>query len=349
MGAKIGREQIAQAFSHRHLNLILFPTEKCNFRCSYCYEDFETGRMRPTIIAALKSLLDRRMNELESLELSWFGGEPLLAKDIVYDLSEYILHRVRPGLRYRANMTTNGYLLDRDTAIRLITCGVTFFQISLDGFGTHHDSTRRRADGCGTFEKIWRNLLTLRELTSAFTVMLRVHVSPSNIETVDDLIHAINREFAGDPRFTVYFKAVEKLGGVNDGKFEVFDEATKSKITTALEQRLSSPRQIHKLNLDQYVCYASVPNSLIIRADGSIGKCTVALSDERNRLGRLRPDGIVEIAQPLLRRWLRGFSTLDEQDLACPYSNMKMETSVEAERLIRLRLPEERAQPGKID
>lgn len=344
MGTRILREQIAQAFSHRHLNLILFPTEKCNFRCTYCYEDFEVGRMRPEVISALKSLLDRRADELESLELSWFGGEPLLAKDIVFDLSAYVLQRVRPGLRYRGNMTTNGYLLDIDTASRLIALGVTFFQISLDGFGTHHDTTRRRADGCGTFERIWDNLLALRELTSTFRVMLRVHFSPSNIDTIDELIRAINREFAGDSRFTVYFKAVEKLGGANDGEFAVFDEAAKARIKTELEQRLRIPQQIHKLDMEQYVCYASVPNSLIIRADGSIGKCTVALADGRNRVGRLLSDGHIEIEQPLLRRWLRGFSTLDERDLACPYSLMKADAA-EAGQLVSLRLPKEKHPP----
>lgn len=336
MQAKIFPAQIANAFSHRHLNLILFPTEKCNFRCTYCYEDFEVGRMRPEVISAIKSLLDRRMDELETLNLSWFGGEPLLAKDIVFALSEHVQQRVKPSLSYRANMTTNGYLLDIETASRLIALGVTFFQISLDGFEAQHDKTRRRADGFGTFDRIWDNLLTLRKLKLSFSVMLRVHFSPSNIAAIDDLIQAINREFAGDPRFTVYFKAIEKLGGSNDGEFTVFDEAEKARIKIALEQRLTSPLQIHKLDSEQYICYASIPNSLMIRADGSLGKCTVALSDERNRIGRIRPDGLIDIEQPLLRRWLRGFSNLDAQDLACPYSSMKKESSADAEQFVPL-------------
>lgn len=140
MRTEVFREQIASAFSQRRLNLILFPTERCNLRCVYCYEDFQVGRMRPDVVSAIKALLDRRSADLDALDLSWFGGEPLLAKDIVYDLSEYAQQRAKAGLSYRANMTTNGYLLDVDTASRLVALGVTFFQISLDGFGAQHST-----------------------------------------------------------------------------------------------------------------------------------------------------------------------------------------------------------------
>lgn len=342
MQERISPEQIASAFSQRRLHLILFPTEKCNFRCNYCYEDFEIGRMRPEVVSAIKTLLDRRMDELAALDLSWFGGEPLLAKDIVFDLSEHVQQRVKPELRYQAYMTTNGYLLNLDTAARLIALGVTTFQISLDGFGAQHDTTRRRADGSGTFDRIWSNLLALRGLKSSFTVTLRVHFSPSNIAVIDELIQAINREFSGDPRFTVFFKAIGKWGGSRDGELAVFEKAEHAKIKAALEQRLCSTQQIHQFGSGASICYASAPNSLMIRADGSIGKCTVALSDRRNRIGHVNLDGSLQIEQSLLRRWLRGFSTLDERELACPYNLMKKESSAEDNRLIPLRLPERR-------
>ena len=35
---------IADALTTRRLHLILLPTEQCNFRCKYCYEDFQHGR-----------------------------------------------------------------------------------------------------------------------------------------------------------------------------------------------------------------------------------------------------------------------------------------------------------------
>src|SRR5690606_22612548 len=69
---------------------------------------------------------------------------------------------------------------------------------------------------------------------------------------------------------------------------------------------------------EPYICYAAKANSLLIRADGRIGKCTVALDDDRNTIGSLRPDGTIEIDNEKLRPWLRGIESLDEQDLGCP-------------------------------
>ena len=66
------------------------------------------------------------------------------------------------------------------------------------------------------------------------------------------------------------------------------------------------------------MCYASRPNSLIIRANGTLGKCTVALSDERNTVGRLLPSGDLQIDQSKLRWWIRGLETGRPDELECP-------------------------------
>jgi hypothetical protein len=46
--------QIAAYITQKFQELILLPTEKCNFRCTYCYEDFELGRMKESTILALR-------------------------------------------------------------------------------------------------------------------------------------------------------------------------------------------------------------------------------------------------------------------------------------------------------
>ncbi|HET9252968.1 MAG TPA: radical SAM protein, partial [Candidatus Eisenbacteria bacterium] len=80
---------LARCLSSRRLHLILFSTEACNFRCVYCYETFQYKKMEPWVAEGVKRLLERRMPGLDVLELSWFGGEPLLAKDIIEDVLDY--------------------------------------------------------------------------------------------------------------------------------------------------------------------------------------------------------------------------------------------------------------------
>ena len=39
------------------------------------------------VVTGIKSLIDRRSEDLDDLEISWFGGEPLLALDVITEIS----------------------------------------------------------------------------------------------------------------------------------------------------------------------------------------------------------------------------------------------------------------------
>ena len=60
------RCQIAAAISPRIQELILLPTEKCNFRCTYCYEDFELGKMSEE---TRRTVMPHAMSRLYTSEL----------------------------------------------------------------------------------------------------------------------------------------------------------------------------------------------------------------------------------------------------------------------------------------
>src|SRR5262245_50018798 len=263
--------QLAASLRADHLQLILLPTEHCNFRCTYCYEDFSLGRMPTDVINGIKSLIDRRAAGLKQLQLSWFGGEPLLARSIIEDISQHAL-RARdrhPDLRYLSDMTTNGYLVDGDAADRLAELGIRRFLVSLDGSEPYHDRTRLRADGKGTFARIWRNLLSIRQGSADVHIMLRIHLTPENIESLPEFVSTVCKELLCDKRFTVYLKRVVHLGGPNDATMSVLDaDDERIGVLTSIVQG-SSDRD-EALFEPEDVCYAARANSLLIRSDGRI-------------------------------------------------------------------------------
>lgn len=322
--------------------------------------------MKRNKIEAIKKLIDARLerNSLDALELSWFGGEPLLARDVVFELSEFAHQRFEAGRLkgLHGDTTTNGYLLDLPTLRRLVAARQSSFQISLDGYAEGHDRTRRYASGKGTFDRIWKNLLAARGSDIPFKIMLRLHQNAENGESMDRLIDEIAARFGGDRRFSAFFKTIENLGGPKSGAIQVMNKETAKERVARLQKVLSDAGLATSAVLegpesntgkpsvaerkpggaavaeadgakkeqgaapskkfDGHICYAAKPNSLMIRADGTIGKCTVMLNDERNRIGKLNDDGTVTLDNEKISVWMRGFHALDVLELGCPAQNL---------------------------
>ncbi|WP_406865165.1 radical SAM protein [Streptomyces sp. HUAS MG47] len=317
-------DELLAALTDEALHLIILPTEQCNFRCTYCYEDFSVGRMGPETVQGVKRLLDRRIDGLRQLNVSWFGGEPLLARSVVEEVSSHVvesLHR-RPELRFQGDMTTNGYLLDVPTAERLTELAVTSYQISLDGPQALHDTTRVRADGKDSFRRIWGNLLALRNSALPLRVLLRIHLTPGNAPFMAGFLAEVRDTFLDDPRFSVGLKPIERLGGANDASMEILPGSARNEIQAELEAVLRTSSTLQSSSSGTEACYAARANSLVIRATGDVGKCTVALSDPSNSIGRLTPDGTLSIDNERLRPWLRGWKSRDRSAVNCPYADM---------------------------
>ena len=313
---------LAQALDNSILKLFLLPTEQCNFRCVYCYEEFKEKAMSPDVQGALRRFLERRAPGLSRLQVEWFGGEPLLALPLILQISEHIQAlQARHGFVFGGAMTTNGFFLTPQTAAELFQRGTTEFQISLDGFGATHDQTRVKADGSGTFARIWSNLLTLKESSIEFHVMLRIHVSPHNVKALPVLLEQIDLHFAGDPRFNVLFKAVENLGGPRDGTFQTLSNSAAHETIDLLKKLLPRESLVDDKRID--VCYAAEANSWVVRSNGNLAKCTVAFADPMNNVGHIRADGTLHLFQDRLRPWMQGWTDFNEDFLACPYAAMQ--------------------------
>ena len=315
------RRRVEQGLDPRSLHLILLPTEKCNFRCTYCYEKFEIGRMKPEIQLAVCRLIEKRKG-LRRLHIGWFGGEPLVAFEVVKKISRFSHdYCAQKEIFFSSDMTTNGYLLSPDRADILIRNGINSYQISLDGDEDAHNRTRIRANGRGSFGEIFDNLVQLLSTDWKFQIILRIHYHRQNIESVYRLIDRLGESFAGDTRISFLFKGVGRYGGPNDDTFPVVDSPEeRRKIERIFFRRAGDYFDILDVQDVQkkYICYACKGNSLIVRSDGTLSKCTVALYDERNTVGKLNFDGTISLNQSKFRRWVQPLITGSNADRSCP-------------------------------
>lgn len=147
------------------VGLTICPTMGCNFDCPYCFENHRPGRMSEETQDDVIALAERMMkaSRAKKLDMTWFGGEPLLMPDIIEALSGRLIALAEEqGAEYGASIITNGFLLTQEIADMLERCKVTHCQITLDGIGPEHDKTRHLAGGGPTYARIVENLRALR-------------------------------------------------------------------------------------------------------------------------------------------------------------------------------------------
>lgn len=128
-------------------SLMLMTTYECQLRCSYCLVrrgprrmDEETARRAADLLVA---------SSAPRLLLNFFGGEPLLAWDLVRGVAAYARRRAG-GRPLRLNLTTNGLLLD-DEVLAFLRDNDGFVHLSLDGdpaarFGAPSRAAAREAE-----------------------------------------------------------------------------------------------------------------------------------------------------------------------------------------------------------
>lgn len=167
--------------------------------------------------------LKKNLARYGSLNLEWFGGEPLLAPEIIEKVSAPAIEMCQKlGIPFRAGITTNGYLLTPEIMKRMIKCRIRAYSITIDGTESCHDQMRQLRNGEGTFQRIISNLTKIKnEIHSGtFEILIRTNVTQSLLPCFDEYIHMLQKNFGDDRRFTFYFRPAGNWGGERAEKIE---------------------------------------------------------------------------------------------------------------------------------
>jgi uncharacterized protein len=172
----------------------LMPAGDCNLRCRYCFVETPArgnhAHSLMTTDTAEKALqvFAKLTRGAENINLIFYGGEPLLNKQIVRLVMDRVRTMERVGTFERPvemTLITNGTLIDRAIVEAMLRTG-TKVAISIDGPHDLHDAARKEAGGRGSFAKAKRayNLLQSSGLTPGISCTLNAH----NIDHIDEIV-----------------------------------------------------------------------------------------------------------------------------------------------------------------
>lgn len=291
------RHYLARFSKENALGLTIIPTHACNFRCPYCFEadkEYKNDKMTEEVMDAILVLIDSKLRENGVLSICWFGGEPLLALDIIEKLQGHILElSKRKCFSVYSSIVTNGYLLTNYVAKKLFDLQIKTIQITLDGDRNTHDMKRRLAKSkVGTFDRIIENI---KSIDNQLKVSVRINIDKDNIDVMNKLIDyicSIKLNLLSNVQF--YFaiiKDYDSKGGKALCSYLSVKEFSETEIGL-IKYAESRGIHIHKnINPNIGVCGSLSPNSLVIEPDGMIQKCWGLVGNKETAVGNLLEEG----------------------------------------------------------
>ena len=168
------------------LDVGLVLTHACNLACAYCYTGEKKRVRMPEAVAmqAVESAIAVARAAQAKLQLTFFGGEPLLEAQLLLDIAARA-RSLADGLPFVMQVTTNGTLLDAALVEQLGALGV-HLAISIDGTRAQHEAARPLAGGGSSWETTRRGLDLLLAARDRFSFDVVAVVDPGTVHLLGD-------------------------------------------------------------------------------------------------------------------------------------------------------------------
>jgi len=204
------------------LSFVIQPTANCQLGCHYCGQSHAKHTMSDDLIPKIMDRISHMSSKkrIDSLNITWFGGEPLMGYSQIKKLSSRFIDLCNDEKwYYNCKIVTNAVSLKKNISLELINdCKVTYFQITIDGMKEFHDKRRvTKVDANGTFDIILTNLLDLLELeefkTNRCFVEIRMNIDSTNYQSIPDLINLLAENRVHEKNVGLTFAAILDWGG----------------------------------------------------------------------------------------------------------------------------------------
>ena len=271
----------------KFLSLTIAPTLNCNFNCIYCYQEKKKMVMQEEVEKALISFVDKNLHENSSLNVTWFGGEPLLQYDIIKELSSSFLEICsKKTSKYQSSIVTNGYLLNRRMAKELSKLNIRSAQVTIDGPAPVHNKRRPLRGGGRTFDRLINNI---DETADLINIDIRMNVDKENENKIEELLNElVKRKLNHKVGFYIghtypYTNVCADISSVclSERDFSILDVSAG---LAMVDRGFGSYREPRAIN---YNCFAEAKKGYVVCPNGELLKCWNDVGKKKEAVGHL--------------------------------------------------------------
>lgn len=290
---------------NRYTTLWINISNDCNLRCIYCYGDGGNYNKKRQIMNK-KQLIEILDFWLEHADLSrgilriiFFGGEPLINKQAIKDVVDYMNLNVKDNVVVKFGITTNGTILD-DELLQIFSENYFNVTLSIDGGKEIQDINRPFADGKGSYMVLSNNIKSLRN--KKIPIIARVTVTHENVKNLKktfsdiwnlgitdisfDLVSTENRDFKlTEEDIDMLMIEIEELGKM---QYE-YVVSGKNRFIVNL---FKFGRMLHKPCLNS--CSYNMPDVLKVDVNGNIFKCHRLIGNDDFLEGNIKDKDVLK-------------------------------------------------------
>ena len=304
-------------FASRELRIVVYPTQDCNLKCWYCYENhIPHTRMGQDTIGKIIKFVEKSISEnsFDDFYITLFGGEPFIDfGTIAYPLLKHLKEVIeKAGKRFSVFFVTNASLID-EAIIDKLKIIKPHLQITLDGDKAHHDRIRICKDGDKpTYDHILWVIHRLAQEVEGdnFFITIRINYDNHTLDGVSEILEKIK-----DVDCRKVFVHFERVWQTENESTEQSKMILRSIIRKFIEAGFCVNQGA--FSGYPYSCPSDMNNSIVINYDGSIHKCNGRTLSQLTKYGVLNNDGSLDIDENLLAKRLSVATFENKECLSC--------------------------------
>ena len=305
-------------FVEKNFRLTIIPTLECNYNCWYCYEDHPKGRINTHTKKRIGKFINKGINtrEISSLELDWFGGEPLMYfYEIVFPLALKLKSiSTSNNIPFKNQITTNGYYLKDINPKDLLEIELFNYQITLDGNKELHNKVKKHNKKVETFDITIKNIVSLCNHDPRFKVNIRINYTKATLKYIKELAKLFPSNIRKQLKFTFQEVWQESYKHTE----EIYDQV--NEISNYFINNGYNSSVVSFQIGNGFCCYADRWNQAVVLPSNYIFKCTARdFTDISKADGYLNKEGKIEWNNDKMIRRFNRATFENEECLRCKY------------------------------
>lgn len=322
-GLEIQRNRFERNSRKPTLQQLFFEvTPRCNLSCRFCGSRCnEHTKTEEVPLEKYEEVLDEvKKNFGTKVFIVLTGGEPLLRRDL-FDLTAMIREK---GFAW--GMTSNGTLIGKEEARKLVETGIYSIAVSLDGLPGVHDSLRGKK---GSFTKAVNGILNLKnasgEENRIGNIMVTTVFTHETIGKIDEIWEYV-KELPIDTWRPI---SVEPVGSARNEPGLLFDGEDFRKLFSFIRERREEmwpvtygcshflgPQYEGELRDWYYLCNAGIHVASVMH-NGDIGSCLDIERRPETVFGNIYRDSFTDVWKNGFGIFRRGLWKLNEKCMNC--------------------------------